>query len=168
MFLRVAGIVKESVVDGPGLRLVVFTQGCSRRCPGCHNPHTWDPEGGSEVAVEEIVSMVKQNPLLRGVTLSGGEPFAQAAPLACLARKVREPGKDVVTYTGYTWEELVELARGDPAVRDLLELSHYVVDGPFIRELHDPALPFRGSANQRIIDVAASLARGEVVLAGWG
>ncbi len=168
MLLRVAGIIKESVVDGPGLRLVVFAQGCPHRCPGCHNPHTWDPAGGTPVEVEEVLAMVKKNPLLKGITLSGGEPFAQAGALAHLARQVRALGRDVITYTGYTWERLLELAQRDGAVKELLELSDYIVDGPYIKEKRDPALPFRGSSNQRIIDVPASLTCGRVVIASWG
>ncbi|MGB9825583.1 MAG: 4Fe-4S cluster-binding domain-containing protein, partial [Desulfofundulus sp.] len=84
------------------------------------------------------------------------------------AREVRVLGRDVITYTGYTWEELLELAKWDGAVRDLLELSDYIVDGPYIKEKRDPSLPFRGSSNQRIIDVHASLASGRVVIASWG
>ncbi|SHI59469.1 anaerobic ribonucleoside-triphosphate reductase activating protein [Desulfofundulus thermosubterraneus] len=168
MQLRVAGIIKESVVDGPGLRLVVFAQGCPRRCPGCHNPHTWDPAGGTLVEVEEVLAMVKKNPLLKGITLSGGEPFAQAGALAYLARQVRALGRDVITYTGYTWEELLELAQRDGAVKELLGLSDYIVDGPYIHEKRDLELPFRGSSNQRIIDVPASLACGQVIIASWG
>ncbi|MDK2887665.1 anaerobic ribonucleoside-triphosphate reductase activating protein [Desulfofundulus australicus DSM 11792] len=168
MRLRVAGIIEESVVDGPGLRLVVFVQGCPHRCPGCHNPHTWDPAGGTLMEVEEILAMVKRNPLLKGVTLSGGEPFAQAGALAVLARQVRALGRDVITYTGYTWEKLLELAGRDGAVKELVELSDYIVDGPFIQEKRDPELPFRGSSNQRVIDVPASLACGRVVIAPWG
>ncbi|MBE3584811.1 anaerobic ribonucleoside-triphosphate reductase activating protein [Desulfofundulus thermocisternus] len=168
MRLRVAGIIEESVVDGPGLRLVVFVQGCPHRCPGCHNPHTWDPAGGTLMEVEEILAVVKRNPLLKGVTLSGGEPFAQAGALAVLARQVRALGRDVITYTGYTWEKLLELAGRDGAVKELVELSDYIVDGPFIQEKRDPELPFRGSSNQRVIDVPASLACGRVVIAPWG
>ncbi|MBE3587731.1 MAG: anaerobic ribonucleoside-triphosphate reductase activating protein [Thermoanaerobacteraceae bacterium] len=168
MLLRVAGIVRESVVDGPGLRLVVFVQGCPHRCPGCHNAHTWDPAGGVDMAVEEILEMVRQNPLLKGVTFSGGEPFGQAEPLAVLARQVHHLGRDVITYTGYTWEELQEWSQRDGAVKELLELSDYIVDGPYVQEKRDPALPFRGSTNQRIIHVAPSLAGGRVVMASWG
>ncbi len=166
--IKVAGIVKESVVDGPGLRFVIFAQGCPHRCPGCQNPQTWDPAGGTEMTVDELLEQIKANPLLKGVTLSGGEPFLQAGPLALLAGAVRERGMDVVTYTGYTWEKLLELAKTDLEIRRLVEESNYLVDGPYVAAQRDLALPFRGSRNQRIIDVQASLAAGEAVLAGWG
>lgn len=166
--VRVAGVVKESVVDGPGLRFVVFAQGCPHRCPGCQNPQTWDPAGGTEVAVDELVEQVMANPLLKGVTLSGGEPFQQAGAFSRLGEEVRKLGLDVVTYTGYTWERLLAAAQDDPETRRLIEASDYIVDGPYVEGLKDLALPFRGSRNQRVIDVKASLAAGEAVLAGWG
>ncbi|OAT81790.1 anaerobic ribonucleoside-triphosphate reductase activating protein [Desulfotomaculum copahuensis] len=167
MKLRVAGIIKESVVDGPGLRLVVFVQGCPHHCAGCHNAHTWDPAGGVETTVAEIMVMVRANPLLKGVTLSGGEPFGQAAALAALAGRVRGLGKDVITYTGYTWEDLWSRAGEDRGIRELLVSSDYLVDGPFQQERRNPDLPFRGSDNQRIIDVAASMDAGRVIPARW-
>ncbi|MEW6426068.1 MAG: anaerobic ribonucleoside-triphosphate reductase activating protein [Bacillota bacterium] len=166
--VKVAGVAKESVVDGPGLRFVVFAQGCPHHCPGCQNPDTWDPAGGTEVAVAELLEQIKANPLLKGITLSGGEPFWQAAALARLAGAARERGLDVVTYTGYTWERLVELARTGPEIKQLIEASDYIVDGPYVEAQRDLALPFRGSRNQRIIDVRASLAAGKAVLAAWG
>lgn len=167
MKLRVAGVIKESVVDGPGLRLVVFVQGCPHHCPGCHNAHTWDPAGGAEMAVAEIASMVRANPLLKGVTLSGGEPFEQAAALAMLAAQVREAGKDVITYTGYTWENLLARAGEEKEIRELLDASDFLVDGPFLQERRNPDLLFRGSDNQRIIDVTASIEAGRVIAARW-
>lgn len=163
MELRIAGIVKESVVDGPGLRFVVFVQGCYHCCPGCQNEDTWDPAGGYVVAVTELLDQIKNTRLIRGVTFSGGEPFLQPAPLACLGRQVKKLGLDVVTFTGYTWEELLSLAQENHAVKELLEVSDYLVDGPFILSERDLSLPFRGSRNQRIID----LRRGQVVEASW-
>jgi anaerobic ribonucleoside-triphosphate reductase activating protein len=168
MFIRLAGFVQESVVDGPGLRFVVFAQGCPRSCEGCHNLHTQDFSGGMKIDIEEILDQIKSSPLLKGVTLSGGEPFAQAGPFAALAEAVRELGMDVITYTGYTWEELIEMAKSDPAVQQLVEASDYIIDGPYVEAQRDIALPFRGSRNQRIIEVQASLSAGKVVLAGWG
>ncbi|HIE12540.1 MAG TPA: anaerobic ribonucleoside-triphosphate reductase activating protein [Desulfotomaculum sp.] len=152
--LRIAGIVRESVVDGPGLRYVIFAQGCPHRCPGCHNPETWDPAGGYDVTVDEIVADVERNPLTRGVTFSGGEPFSQAAAFASLGRLLKDKGYDIVTYTGYTYEQL--RAKGEEAVQDLLEMTDILIDGPFILAERDITLPFRGSRNQRIIDVRAS------------
>ena len=106
MKLRIAGTVGDSIVDGPGLRLTVFTQGCPHHCPGCHNPQTHDFSGGYDATVEELFAQYRENPLLRGVTLSGGEPFCQPAPLAELARLVHGAGGDVFCYTGYTYEQL--------------------------------------------------------------
>lgn len=165
--VRLAGTVPESVVDGPGMRFVIFAQGCPHHCEGCHNSETWDTVGGELVSLSELLSSIDNNPLLRGITLSGGEPFLQAKELYPLARAVKEKGMDVITYTGYTWEDLQKMAAGDLPIQRLMELSDYIVDGPFKKELRDISLPFRGSANQRVIDVAASLSSGDVVLAPW-
>jgi anaerobic ribonucleoside-triphosphate reductase activating protein len=167
MIVRIAGITKESVVDGPGLRLVVFVQGCPHRCRGCQNPHTWDPEEGVDVSVGDLLEQIEANPLLKGITLSGGEPFMQPLPMAVLARAVRERAMDVITYTGYEWEKLLEMAETDPAVKQLLVGSDYLIDGPFIEEERELTLSFSGSRNQRIIDVKSSLATGKALLADW-
>ena len=105
--MRIANTVSDSIVDGPGLRFTVFTQGCPHRCPGCHNPDTHDPAGGREAAVEELAEKLLSNPLTDGLTLSGGEPFCQAAECARLAAIAREKGLNVWVYTGYTYERLV-------------------------------------------------------------
>ena len=141
----------ESVVDGPGLRLVVFAQGCPHRCQGCHNPHTWDFDGGADISIEQILLHAEVNPILGGITLSGGEPFAQAPGFACLAQEARRRGLSVVTYTGYTWEQLVDSPA--PGVRDLLLATDILIDGPFVQALADPGLAYRGSRNQRVIQV---------------
>lgn len=155
MKLRIAGVACDSVVDGPGLRSVIFAQGCSHNCKGCHNPETHDFSGGREVEALEAIRMMKLNALTRGVTFSGGDPFFQAEAFSRLAEIIRGMGKDIVTYTGYTWEELIGRRRPDEL--RLLSLTDILVDGPFILSLRDPTLPFRGSANQRIIDVRESL-----------
>lgn len=152
--LRIAGVVRESVVDGPGLRYVVFAQGCPHRCPGCHNPQTWDPAGGHQISVGELLVDVSRNPLLTGVTFSGGEPFSQAAAFTALGKVLKRQGYNIVTYTGYTYEELQ--AKTEAAVQDLLEITDILIDGPFLLAERDITLPFRGSRNQRIIDVRAS------------
>lgn len=149
--LRISGIIPESIVDGPGIRLTVFTQGCPHHCPGCHNPQTHDFAGGTTIDVEEILRQVKENPLLCGVTFSGGEPFCQPGPLCELARAVKELGKTVMTYSGYTYEQLTQMGRADPAVRELLGLTDILVDGPYIEAQRDLTLRFRGSRNQRIL-----------------
>lgn len=167
MKMRIAGTVRESVVDGPGLRFVIFVQGCRHRCKGCHNPDTWDPSGGKEITAEDLLEQVKSLKLAKGVTFSGGEPFLQAGPLAWLGREIKKLGLDLITFTGYTWERLQELSGEDPAVRELLETSDYIVDGPFVLEQRDLELPFRGSRNQRIIDVAETLQSGRISEAGF-
>lgn len=167
MEIRIAGTARESVVDGPGLRFVVFAQGCRHCCTGCHNPDTWDPLGGVPVNVEDLLQQIKNEKLIKGVTFSGGEPFLQAGPLARLGRQVKALGLDIITYTGYTWEKLQSLLPEDQDVKELLLVSDYIVDGPFIMAERDFELPFRGSRNQRIIDVKNSIADGKVVESGF-
>jgi anaerobic ribonucleoside-triphosphate reductase activating protein len=148
-------------VDGPGFRYAVFVQGCKFRCPGCHNPQLQSFTGGRRISVAEILAAIKANPLLSGLTLSGGDPFTQADPCAVLAEHVRALGLSVMVYTGYLWEDL--LAAGNPAWRRLIEAADILVDGPFIQAQKNIDLRFRGSANQRLIDVPQSLAAGRVI-----
>lgn len=150
--LRVNGIVEESIVDGPGLRFSVFTQGCPHNCPGCHNPATHDPAGGYTVDSAELLAQFTQNPLLSGITFSGGEPFEQAGALAQLAVQVHALGKTVLVYTGYTLEQLHERARTSQPVRALLDAADMLVDGPYIEALRELDAKFKGSANQRVLD----------------
>lgn len=149
MKLKIAGIVDDSIVDGEGVRLTVFTQGCPHHCHGCHNPQTWSLDGGHEIDTEEIVQKLKANPLLSGITFSGGEPFLQPAPLTELARAAHKLGLDVWSYTGFTLEELEK--RTD--VQQLLNEVDVLVDGPYVEALRDLTLRFRGSSNQRIINL---------------
>ncbi|MGI6712422.1 MAG: anaerobic ribonucleoside-triphosphate reductase activating protein [Bacillota bacterium] len=163
MQIRVAGIEKESIVDGPGIRYVVFAQGCSHNCPGCHNPETHSFDGGSMVEIDKIIQEVKSNPLLDGITLSGGEPLDQADGFAELAQKAGELGLNVMIYSGYTYEKIM---RGtNPKWDRLLGLADILVDGPFIRNEQDMTLKFRGSKNQRIIDLKKTRLAGTIVLA---
>ena len=161
MEINVAGIIGESIVDGPGIRLTVFCQGCPHHCPGCQNPETWEFAERTRMRPEQILSMVKQNPLIRGVTLSGGEPFAQAAELAELAKLLRENGYEVAAYSGYTFEELLD---GTPEQRELLNNIDVLIDGPFLLAERTLEARFRGSRNQRIINVPQSLREGKAVL----
>lgn len=153
--LRVAGIVDDSCVDGPGLRLAVFGQGCPHHCRGCHNPATHCFDGGDWQEVEAIAGQYRANPLLKGLTCSGGEPFCQADAFAALARLVHGMGGDVITYTGYTLELLTHFPplASQPAVRELLRETDYLVDSPFIERDANGELPFMGSANQRFLDM---------------
>jgi anaerobic ribonucleoside-triphosphate reductase activating protein len=167
MEMRIAGTVRESVVDGPGLRFVVFAQGCRHGCDGCHNPDSWDPAGGTLVKTQDLLEQIKNTKLIKGVTFSGGEPFLQAAQMAWLGREVKKLGLDVITFTGYTWEALLSLAEEDQTVQELLLASDYIVDGPFILEERDLEISFRGSRNQRVIDVVKSRLKGKVIEAGF-
>jgi anaerobic ribonucleoside-triphosphate reductase activating protein len=145
-------MLDESIVDGPGVRFVVFAQGCLHHCPGCHNPATWDVDGGEEYSVKEVLKRLKKRKkFIHGLTLSGGEPFLQAKEMAELARAARGLELSVVTYTGYLYEDL--LTTGLPGAADLLAVTDFLIDGPFIAALKDITLPFRGSANQCIIDL---------------
>lgn len=163
--LRVAGIIQESIVDGPGIRMSVFAQGCPHHCPGCHNPQTHDFEGGTLTDLNDIVAQFKANPLLKGITFTGGEPFCQADKLAVIGKEVHAMGKDVMTYTGYTFEQLLE--RNKPDEMALLQETDILVDGPFIKEEKNMTLLFRGSKNQRILDVKQSLKQGKAVIVDW-
>lgn len=157
LLLNLAGTVGDSIVDGPGLRFTVFAQGCSFDCPACHNPRTHEFGVGRDVAVDDLVARIRANPLVKGVTFSGGEPFFQAEAFAALAARLKELGYEVASYTGFTWEALV--ASGSPGQWELLRNLDILVDGPFVLALRDLELRFRGSGNQRIIDVPRSLAQ---------
>lgn len=160
--LRLCGTEPESIVDGPGFRFVVFTQGCPHHCPGCHNPQSHPFEGGYEVSVDELFQAVEENPHLAGVTFSGGEPFCQPGALAELGRRVKKLGKTVMTYTGYTLEQLQ--AMDDPQVHALLEVTDVLVDGRYEESLRDLTLLFRGSENQRLIDMNKTRQAGKIIL----
>ena len=160
MKFRLAGKVQDSIVDGPGLRLTVFVQGCPHHCPGCHNPETHDFAAGQEADTEEMLSLLRDNPLLCGVTLSGGEPFCQCTAMEEIARGAHALGKTVWAYSGYTYEQL--LAREDAAA--LLTQCDVLVDGPFEQEKRSLSLQFRGSTNQRVIDLNRTRETGEIVL----
>ena len=161
--LRIAGIINESIVDGPGIRLVVFTQGCKHNCPGCHNPETHPFEEGTLVEVDDIIKQIKSNPLLDGITLSGGDPFEQAEALSELAKRVNSMGYNVITYTGYTFEYILENKDKNKGWDKLINETDMLVDGRFEIAKKSMLLKFRGSANQRIIDVKESLASHSIV-----
>ena len=148
------------MVDGPGFRTSIYCAGCNHQCPGCHNPQSWDFRGGKEMTVEQIMRAIEADPFTRGVTFSGGDPMYQAAGFAELARQIhRRTQKDIWCYTGFTFESLIHDDQ-----RELLSELDVLVDGPFIEKFSDPDLLFRGSYNQRIIDVPRSLAEGKVCL----
>ena len=150
--LRLAGAVRESYVDGPGIRFALFTQGCPHNCHGCHNPETHDFNGGYETTAEHIAAEIIKTPG-SGITFSGGEPFCQAEALAEVIRLVRAKKKaSLIVYTGYRAEQLITLAKTDCGVKALLTEANYIIDGRYEEGLRDLTLRFRGSSNQRIMD----------------
>lgn len=168
--MKIAGIVKESIVDGPGIRYTIFTQGCPHHCHGCHNESTWDPNGGKEVDVEDICKEMKENPLIDGITLSGGEPFMQAEDCIRIAMEARYSNMSVWCYTGYTYEYLMNIRNwknnGKQYILNLSLLKYVdvLVDGRFDKSKKSLDLKFCGSTNQRIIDVQESIKQDNVVL----
>ena len=164
MNVIIAGVVPNSIVDGPGLRYTLFVQGCPHKCKGCHNQHTWDFAGGKMMDIDQIFTQIKYDVLLSGITFSGGEPFCQARPLVELARKVHSIGLSVVTYTGFKIEELIRMAKTNDPIKDLLLETDILIDGPFIEEEKSLELKFRGSKNQRIIDCQKTWQQGKIIL----
>lgn len=152
--------MQDSIVDGTGMRAVVFFAGCPHKCKGCHNPESWNYDYGDDYTVDEIVGIVESNRITRGVTLSGGDPFFQPLEAKSLAGELRRKGYNMWAYSGYTFEEILL----DHDMRLLLQELDVLVDGRFNEELKDLTLRFRGSSNQRIIDVQESLRQKEVVI----
>ncbi|HRR76259.1 MAG TPA: anaerobic ribonucleoside-triphosphate reductase activating protein [Ruminococcus sp.] len=163
MELRIAGTVNDSIVDGPGIRFTIFTQGCPHNCEGCHNPQTHAFDGGEMVDISVLLEKIKGNPLLDGVTFSGGEPFCQAHVLAELGREIKALGLNIVTYTGYTFEQLWNGKNDSNHWDELLSVTDYLIDGPFIQAQRDWEIKFRGSSNQRYIDCQASVKEGKAI-----
>lgn len=162
MKFRTAGAVRHSAVNGPGIRYVLFFQGCPHHCRACQNPETWDPHAGRVSDTEDIIADILSTRYLDGVTLSGGDPLWQPEAARCIAQAVREKGLNVWAYTGWTWEEILACRAGQ--AREVLPYLDVLVDGPFILAKKDGTAVWRGSSNQRLIDVQASLAAGRVIL----
>ena len=160
--IRVCGVEPESIVDGPGFRYVLFVQGCPHRCKGCHNPESHDPAGGFDMTTGEVFDEIMENPHLRGVTFSGGEPFEQVPALLELGRRIREAGLTLMSYSGYTLEEL--RARHDADTDELLDMLDILVDGRYVEAQRNLTLIYRGSENQRVIDLRKSREEGKIVL----
>ena len=163
MKIRLASIL-ESSANGPGLRKVFFSQGCSHGCPECFNKHTWDFKGGAEVDVDEEIAKTVDASYLAGVTFSGGDPFDQPEPFAYLAKELKKHKINIWAYTGYTWEQLLELAKTNAHINDMIHNIDVIVDGPFVKDLMSEDIELRGSSNQRIIMVQESLKQNKVVL----
>lgn len=162
--IRVAGIEEESIVDGPGIRFVVFAQGCLHHCIGCHNPESHSLDGGVVMEIDEIINQIKSNSLLDGITISGGEPFLQAKESSILAKKAKELGLTVITYTGYTIEEILKIQNINLDFKELLINTDILVDGKFDISKKSLLLKFKGSSNQRIIDVPKTLQENQIKL----
>lgn len=164
-FIRLAADLQtDSIVDGPGLRAVIWTQGCSHNCPGCQNPSTHDFNGGGLVPLEMVYEAIDELEYHTGITFSGGDPMFQ--PEACneIASYARKKGLDIWVYSGFTFEELMEISKNKPIYKEFLENIDVLVDGKFILEQRDLSLLFRGSRNQRLVDVKKTLKEGKVVL----
>lgn len=155
--LRVIDISEGTSVDGPGLRTSIYFAGCEHHCEGCHNPQSWDPKAGRDATIEELMEIIDFNDF--NVTFSGGDPLFQAEEVTELARRIKlDLNKNIWCYTGFLWENIVD----DQRYRPLLETIDVLVDSPFLLSLRDIELRFRGSSNQRIIDVKKSLKSGTV------
>ena len=152
-----SALQEDSIVDGEGIRTVIWTQGCSHNCPHCHNPKTHDFNAGTKFLVDEINKKLDDLEFQDGITFSGGDPMFQAKACALIAQHAKEIGLNVWCYTGFTFEELLELANKNSSILDFLENIDVLIDGKFINELKSLDLKYRGSKNQRIIDVQKSL-----------
>jgi len=148
--LRVAGMVQNSFVDGPGIRFVLFTQGCFHDCPGCHNKDTQDPLGGTVMSLEAVLRAYEES-YADGITLSGGEPLLQPKVLAEVAKGVQERGGDVIVYTGFLLVDVLRKRRENPFLRSLLSHTDLLIEGPYVEARRTLQLPFRGSSNQRLV-----------------
>ncbi len=165
MNIRIAGIKRDSLIDGPGICFVIFMQGCLKNCFRCHNPDARPLEGGIEITLDEIYGDIISSKGIDAVVFSGGEPFLQAASLSSLGEKIRKEGLSVITYTGYTFEYLFHESSVNKDYRNLLEVTDILIDGEYYEKERDLTLAFRGSKNQRIIDVNITMQRkGAVVI----
>ena len=161
--LSILRIVEDTMVDGPGFRTSIYAAGCPNQCPGCHNPQSWDIANGTPMTTEEILPIILADPFA-DVTFSGGDPMYQPEGFTELAKSIKsQSNKNIWCYTGYTFEHLLNM----PAQRKLLQYIDVLVDGSFIESLKNESLRFRGSSNQRIIDVKKSLGEGKVVLSQY-
>ena len=160
--IRLFGLVTDSIVDGPGFRVSIFTQGCPHHCPGCQNPETHDPAGGSERNVADVVREILQTKYLDGLTFSGGDPLLQPEAVIEIAKAAKNAGLNIWLYTGWTFEQIQKGAAGEKAKEALTQLD-VLVDGPFVEKLKTGNAIWRGSDNQRLIDVQRSLAEGSVI-----
>lgn len=155
---KIAGIIRGTTVDGPGFRTSIYLSGCNHDCPGCHNPEAQDPLFGDSFSLRQLMDIVREEDF--NVTLSGGDPLFYPDKLKTLVEALKMDGRDVWVYTGYTWEEILS----DPILLDAISKADVLVDGRFCQELYDPDLRFKGSSNQRIINIPRSLETGDTIL----
>ena len=164
-YIRLAADLQEdSIVDGPGLRTVIWTQGCHHHCKGCQNPQTWDKNGGGLVPIKEGLKAIDELEYQDGITFSGGDPMYQPEACNAIAEYCKNKGYNIWVYTGFTYEELINLGKKKNIYMDFLKNIDVLVDGRFILEERDLSLLFRGSRNQRLIDVPKTLQEGRVIL----
>ena len=156
-----SSIMRDSIVDGEGLRTVIWTQGCPRHCHGCHNPETIPCSGGKEFDVKEVIEALKDSN--DGITFSGGDPFLQAKACSMIAKELKSKGKSIWCYTGYLYEELLKLSLSKPEIMEFLKYIDVLIDGPFIMAKKSMECLFRGSTNQRVIDVPKSLKNSKTI-----
>lgn len=161
--IKIASVIDDSIVDGPGIRMTVFFQGCSHECEGCFNKETWDFNGGHYCDVEDIYKAAMNNPLLDGITLSGGDPIYQVKGALELVKLFENTPLNIFVYTGFTFEELLEISKNNEDLQAFLEKIDYLVDGKFDITKKDISLRFRGSSNQRIINVKQSLKENKII-----
>ena len=161
--MKISGIVEESIVDGPGIRFTIFFQGCTHNCYKCHNPNTHDINKGKEISVDQLICNIKELPYIDGVTLSGGDPLMQIEECVELCKKIKQLNLNIMVYTGYTYETLLKMS--NPKYQELLKYIDYLVDGPFIYSLLDLTLKYKGSSNQRIIDIKETKKNNKIVIA---
>lgn len=162
--LRIIDILSGTSVDGPGLRTSIYVAGCSHKCPGCHNPNTWDFNSGKEYTLDDLCDIVNGYDL--DVTLTGGDPLYQTEAVASLCEKLKDSGRNIWLYTGFVYELLPEVLHAD-SIKRILNSIDMMVDGPFVERLKDNNIIFRGSSNQRIIDIPASLKAGQAVVSDY-
>lgn len=164
-YIRLAAdLQSDSIVDGPGLRTVIWTQGCGHHCPQCQNPQTWDFNGGGLVPISEVKKAIDELECQSGITFSGGDPMYQPEACTELAKYCKEKGYNIWVYTGFTYEQLIKMAKTKPIYLEFLKTIDVLVDGRFMIKERDLSLLFRGSRNQRLIDVPRTLSQGEIVL----
>ena len=164
-YIRLAAdLQSDSIVDGPGLRTVIWAQGCSHHCKGCQNPQTWDFNGGGLVPIEMVKEAIDELENQDGITFSGGDPMFQVEACLEIAKYCKEKGYNIWVYTGFTYEEIMKMSKKNPSYKEFLSYIDILVDGRFILKERDLSLLFRGSRNQRLIDVKKTLEKNEVVL----